>query len=402
MHVGILLGPFPVVSEKFILNQIAGLLDRGIEVDILTSELRKKTQTHSIVETYRLLERTTEVYIPSEMKKRLLLLPKVLPSPLFLQPLHTFMAFHPRYSTASRNFKTLFYLKGCGEKQFDLLHCHFGQNGLIGSFLKDIGITKRLIVTFHGSDITAYPNRYGKNVYRTLYDRADAITAGTRFVRDKLIENGCPEGKIHILPAGIRMEEHPYVPFEHRDPNLVLSVGRLVEVKGFRYAIEGFRTVVQKYPHAKYIIVGNGPERASLEELIISLGLSNSVYLVGEKIDQEVRNLYEKASIFILPSIVTAKGTEEGQGLVLQEAQASGIPVIASNVGGIAEGMIDGTTGFLVPPKNPNALAEKILYLLDHPGQRKIMGEAGRSFVQDRFAMEKLIEKLIHLYFSIL
>lgn len=402
MRIGILLGPFPVVSEKFILNQIASLLDRGIDVEILTSELRKNTQIHSIVQSYRLLERTTEIAVPSKIVNRFLYLPKLLPRTLFLHPLCTLQAFHPKYSTASRNLKTFYFLAGCANRRFDILHCHFGQNGLIGAYLKDIGVAKRLVVTFHGSDITSYPLRHGNKVYQVVYDRADAITAGTRFVQSKLIENGCPAEKIHILPAGIRMEEHPPVPFEKRDPFLVLSVGRLVDVKGFRYAIEAFKEVVKRVPQARYLIVGNGPERQMLEELIYSYGLMGSVELAGEMVDQEVMALYQKAAIFVLPSIVTKEGTEEGQGLVIQEAQASGIPVIASNVGGIPEGLINGKTGFLVPPKDPFTLAEIILNLLKQPLLRKEMGEAARSFVQDHYSIEYITNKFLYLYEHIL
>jgi len=134
MRIGILLGPFPVVSEKFILNQIASLLDRGIDVEILTSELRKNTHTHSIVQSYRLLERTTEVSVPSKIANRFLSLPRMLPRILFLHPLYTLRAFHPRYTTASRNLKTFYFLAGCVNRTFDILHCHFGQNGLIGAY----------------------------------------------------------------------------------------------------------------------------------------------------------------------------------------------------------------------------------------------------------------------------
>lgn len=402
MRIGILLGPFPVVSEKFILNHIASLLDRGIDVEILTSELRKNTQIHSIVQSYRLLERTTEIAVPSKIVNRFLYLPKLLPRTLFLHPLCTLQAFHPKYSTASSNLKTFYFLAGCANRRFDILHCHFGQNGLIGAYLKDIGVAKRLVVTFHGSDITSYPLRHGNKVYKVVYDRADAITAGTRFVQSKLIENGCPAEKIHILPAGIRMEEHPPVPFEKRDPFLVLSVGRLVDVKGFRYAIEAFKEVVKRVPQARYLIVGNGPERQMLEELIYSYGLMGSVELAGEMVDQEVMALYQKAAIFVLPAIVNEKGTEERQGLVLQEAQACGIPVVASRIGGIPEGVMDGTSGLLVPPKNPSTLAEKIIHLLEHPELRKQMGEAGRTLVQDRYTMDSLAVKWELLYHAIL
>ncbi|MCX7787880.1 MAG: glycosyltransferase [Spirochaetes bacterium] len=402
MQIGFLVGAFPIVSEKFILNQITCLLDQGIDVEILTSDLRRNTLMHSIVQRYQLLDRTTEITIPYNFKKRLLQMPFLLIRALFRHPVHTLQALYPRYSTASRNLKNLYYLVGCTNKRFDILHCHFGPNGLIGAYLKDIGVTNRLIVTFHGSDITRYPLRRGIDVYRTMYQKADAITAGTVFVKKKLIENGCPEEKIHLLPAGIRMEEHPLVPFEHRDPYLVLSVGRLVDIKGFHYAIEGFQKVKERIPQAKYMIVGNGPEKPALEALATSLGLSEHVKLVGEKIDHEVQSLYNRASVFVLPSIVTPQGAEEGQGLVLQEAQASGIPVVATNIGGIPEGMIDGVTGFLVPQKDSKAIAEKIIYLLEHSDSRRRMGEAARAYVQDRFSMEMLTNQLIRLYSTLL
>ncbi len=155
------------------------------------------------------------------------------------------------YSTAARSLKTLYFLKSFRGRHYPILHCQFGPNGLIGAFLKDAGFAEVVVVSFHGSDINSYPGKHGSGVYKGLYERADLITAGTEFARRKLISNGCPERKIRFLPVGFRTEELAPPRAGERSPRLILSVGRLHELKGHSYSIEAFakaHRVVSRMP----------------------------------------------------------------------------------------------------------------------------------------------------------
>jgi colanic acid/amylovoran biosynthesis glycosyltransferase len=398
MRVAMIVNGFPETSEKFIVNQVTGLMDRGVELDVFAALKPPAARVHELADRYRLVERTKYLCIARSLRARAAGLPALFARNAFRHPAMTAKALSPRYATVSRNFKTLHFLDAFAGRRYDVLHCHFGPNGLIGAFLKDCGFADRLVVTFHGSDINSYPRRHGEGVYETLYDRADAVTAGTSFTKGKLVANGCPEGRIRVLPMGVRMEEYPEAKSSERSPRTILAVGRLVDHKGFRYLIEAMATVRLGFPDATLRIVGEGGELSALEREVSELGLGDAVSFLGAKRGEEMAALYRSASIFVLPSIKAPDGAEEGQGFVLQEAQASGLPVIGSRIGGIPEGIVEDKTGFLVPEKDPAALADRIVALLGDASLRERMGDAGRAFVEANYAIPVLTEKLVSIY----
>ena len=116
----------------------------------------------------------------------------------------------------------------------------------------------------------------------------------------------------------------------------------------------------------------------------------------------EIIDFYYNAHIFILASVTAANGDQEGQGLVLQEAQATGLPVLSTIHNGIPDGVLDGTSGFLVAEKDVDALAAKLNYLIENPRSRIEMGKAGRKFIENYYDNKKITEQLIKLYQQIL
>jgi colanic acid/amylovoran biosynthesis glycosyltransferase len=288
----------------------------------------------------------------------------------------------------------LYFLKHFYNKRYDVIHCHFGQNGLTGAFLKDCGITDRLIVTFHGSDITVAPGKFGKNMYRHMFEAADVITAGSHFVKSKLIDHGCAEDKIQIIPMGIVVRKEPL-------PDYFLSVGRLVEVKGFMYSIEAFALLAREFENINYYIIGSGPLYESLNRRIIELDMETRIFLLGEKTDVELEFFFRHALAFIIPSIRASDGAEEGQGLVIQEAESYGLPIIGANTGGISEGIISGKTGWIVSEKETLAMCDKLSFFLTHPDKRREFGEEGRKFVYENYDNTALSKKLVHDVYGI-
>jgi colanic acid/amylovoran biosynthesis glycosyltransferase len=402
VRLALLVGSFPSISEKFILDQVAGLIDAGIEPAIYAAMRPAEAKAHTLVERYGLGARTVYADVPRSARRRAVEAPALLAACLARHPAAALRAFDARaYATAARNLKTLYFLRAVeGRDRPDILHCHFGPYGLVGAYLKDCGFARRLVVTFHGSDINGYPRRYGEGMYRALYDRADAVTCGSRFIRDRLVANGCPEGKILVLPVGVRISDYPEAEAP-REEGLILSVGRLAEAKGFRYAIDALAALRLRVPSARYAIAGGGGERAALERLTRERGVEDAVSFLGEQSDAEVAALYRRASIFVLPSVRAANGAEEGQGLVLQEAQAAGLPVVSTRIGGIAEGMIEGETGLLVPEKDSAALAAAMARLLEDAPLRARMGRAGRAFAAANYDVPMLARRLIGLYGSL-
>jgi glycosyltransferase involved in cell wall biosynthesis len=150
------------------------------------------------------------------------------------------------------------------------------------------------------------------------------------------------------------------------------------------------------------VIVGDGPLRKKLVRKVSSYGLQDRVIFLGVRPHQEVLDLMQKAIVLVQPSVTARTGDSEGLGSVFLEAAASGIPVIGTHHGGIPEAVVDGVTGFLVPERDADALAEKLLVLLSDKSLREEMGRAGRKMVEDKFDMRRQTEKLEKIYEGLL
>ena len=152
----------------------------------------------------------------------------------------------------------------------------------------------------------------------------------------------------------------------------------------------------------RYQIVGDGPLLRPLGELARKLAIADRVEFLGALPEDQLRECYRQTHIFMLPGVIARSGAQEGQGLVLVEAQASGIHVIATRVGGIPQTVLDGDSAFLVPQRDVDALASKIRYLIEHPQRWPEIGRAGRRHVERHFDIEKLNDRLVDIYRKVL
>jgi colanic acid/amylovoran biosynthesis glycosyltransferase len=211
---------------------------------------------------------------------------------------------------------------------------------------------------------------------------------------------GCSEDKIFKLPVGFQISQYSFCDRKLNPGEAVkiITVARLVEKKGIEYAIKAIAEIAKDYPNIIYRIVGDGSLRESLEALVLDLKISDNVKLLGWMTQEQVRQLYDDSHIFILPSVTAADGDREGQALVLQEAQAMGLPILSTLHNGIPEGVLDGKSGFLVPERDVDALAEKLRYLVTNPEGWATMGRQGRAYVEERYNIEQLNEQLVELY----
>lgn len=394
---------FPRLSETFILNQITGLLDLGHDVRIIATVFHQSGVHHRDVEKYDLVSR---LHRPQELPQSRIL--RILGSIWII--LCTF-PFHPAMTIRSlkvfmRDFKgmTLLgffrlivpFIKG----DFDIIQCHFGPNGNRCKCLKEIGVTSTLVTTFHGFDVTTYIREFGSDVYNDLFEKGDVFTYNSEATKAKLLKLGCPEDQMVKLQMGTDINR---IDFRERkiqpDGRInVLSVGRLVEMKGREYAIKAMAKIISDYPNVKYNIAGDGPLRESLQELIDQLGMSDSIKLLGWVSSDDLDELYRSSHIFLHPSVVASSGNMEGQGVVLGEAQAHGMPVVATNHNAFPDSILDGESGFLVPEKDVDALSEKLGYLVENPDLWPQMGRTGREFVEKNFACDILNKRLEQIY----
>jgi colanic acid/amylovoran biosynthesis glycosyltransferase len=400
MKIAFLLSKFPQISETFILSQITGLLDRGHEVDIFAAQTDSMVQGD--ITKYRLLDRTYLMHPPENKLIRLMdaaqRLARIPQGKLSLLRSLNVVKYGKKALTLSMLYAALPFLdKG----PYEVIHCHFGPNGNLGIQLREIGVLKgKIVVTFHGHDVTSYPKTHGRHVYANLFRKADLITINSNFIRNKVKELGCNEDKIIKLPVGLKTSQFIFKKKETDSPaeTKILTVGRLVEKKGIAYSIKAVSEVLKTHPNISYSIAGDGPLRKSLGELIVQLGVGSRVKLLGWKTQDEIRQLYAESHIFVLSSVTAQNGDQEGQGLVLQEAQAMGLPVIATLHNGFPDSVRPGKSAFLVPERDICALAERIAYLVDHPEVWPEMGRVGRRFVEEKFDSEKLNDALVGIY----
>ncbi|WP_148630528.1 glycosyltransferase [Bacillus sp. E214] len=284
-----------------------------------------------------------------------------------------------------------------------LIHAHFGPDAVNGLKLaKKLGLP--FFVTFHGSDITRkkenansiWLKKYYKNQQKIFSDSTKVI-AVSNYIKEKLIENGCPEDKIVVHYTGIKIEHknNNIVNNSISNEKIILFVGRLVENKGLNYLIDAMQTVQRNYRDAKLIVIGEGPLKKELESYA-QKKLSNFIFL-GKLPHTRVMDIMRQSNIFCVPSVEIETGESEGLGMVFLEASSNGLPIVSFKTGGIKEAVIDGETGILCKPKDTEELATKLLYLLNNKDIATQFGENGIKYTEENFNIRKqnmILEKI--------
>jgi colanic acid/amylovoran biosynthesis glycosyltransferase len=390
LRIAMVVGQFPAHSTTFIVNQICGLLERGHEVDVIAGRRGPDEAVDETIRQSGLLARTTWIDLPESRiirvaKASLGLAMKMPSSGRALLRSFNRRRYGPMASAGALLFGAF---KLLDRRQYDVIHSHFAPNGLAALYYREAGLLSGALVTsLHGYDINVYPKANGKDVYRALFEEGDLFMANTHFIAERAKALGCPGDRLVRHPMGVDRALFEFK--ERRMPKdrrvRIVATGRLVEVKGFVYLLRAVAIVRRKHPNVSLEILGDGPLRSSLEALTRELSLSGSVEWAGGITPAEVQKRYARADLFAMACVRSADGAEEGQGVVFAEAQACGLPIVATRTGGIPEAVQDGVSGFLVEERDPQALAERLEWLIEHPEAWASMGRAGRSFVEKEY-----------------
>ena len=178
---------------------------------------------------------------------------------------------------------------------------------------------------------------------------------------------------------------------------ILLTVARLVPRKGYDQMLKALRRIVSTYPDIHYLIVGRGPDEARLRRMVRNLELVPNVTFAGYVPEEELNNYYDLADIYVMPS--RQEGEEvEGFGLAFIEASARGVPVIGGRHGGVPEAILDGQTGYLVDPLNPDEIAKRVVELIEDPSLRQKLGEQGRKRVLEYFTARRMAQETIAVF----
>ena len=390
---------FPALSETFILNRITGLIKRGHEVDIYAGAARDSDpDVHRDVVEYGLTENTFYESAGVQPLERLI---RMLTVPVkFLMRARTkaVIGMMPDKKTVRRlsRFKKRI--------EYDVIHAFFGTNGNLALKARKLNlISGPITVSFHGFDLGRELKK-DPNIYRNLFAEAELMMPVCRYYKDRLVEAGCPADKIRVHPSAIDADYFTPSNLAY-DPEgfRILSIGRLVEKKGFEYGIKAVIRLISKYPDRKieYRIIGEGPLKSKFQELIQETGAHENIRILSLRTQDDIRREIRKSQLLICPSVLSSDGDVDTVPNVLKEAMACGLPVIASDISGIPELVVDGQNGFLTPPNNEEAIAGKMEILLKSKEMRKKMGKDGRDTVINHYNINSWNDTASMIYTNI-
>ena len=306
---------------------------------------------------------------------------------------------------ASEFIYSLAYFK---KNKPDIIHAHWSlPQGLIGIIAKRI-LKIPCVTSIHGSDVYGLRSTFFEALNTVVMRNSDVCTANS-LATAQSARKVCGNDAITVLPMGVDTEyfvkthdtAHLKQKFKIEGP-VILFVGRLIDWKGITYLIRALPEILRRFPTAKALIIGSGPQRSELIRMAGAIGVANHIIFIDEVPQADLLAFYSMADIFVLPSIVNENGETEGLGVVLLEAMACGLPVIGSDVGGIPDIIKNGETGLLVRQKDSQDLSKQIIRLLTDEGFRKKMVSNARNFIETQYSWEIVAQRFLEIYRGVL
>lgn len=393
LTIAYILKMYPRFSETFIVNEILELERRGINVRIYSLHKPDDGRFHASLSRVK----APVIYVPQYPEME----------PDRIQNAHrTLRQAHPeayfRVYTQTQAKADPYAIKRFLQAGFiaehmlhnpvDAMHAHFASSAtrVANLIYHLIGVPYSL--TAHAKDIF-HDSVQPASLRGKIRDARFVVTVSD-FNRSYLEEMMDEEtADIRRLYNGIDLQR--FRPSRTpRGGNLILSVGRLVEKKGFDVLIRACSLLAEWGLEFECEIIGKGDHQSKLQKLIDTYGLQTRVRLVGPKPQEEVRKAYQHAAIFALPCIIGQDGNRDGLPTVLLEAMATGLPVVSTALTGIPEIIDDDENGLVVPPGDAEALAKALASLLENPTLRERMGMAGRRKVEQCFDVRKSVSTL--------
>ena len=281
----------------------------------------------------------------------------------------------------------------------DIIHAQGIPMGMPAFLLKKL-LRKPYVVLGQGAEVyLAWV--FKKPISKLVLRNADTVMALTGHMKRE-IERLCDKD-IYVVPLGINLDNCNDLSREEsrsrlqikEEAKIIIFVGSLRPIKGVKYLIQAIDIINKEKAGVKLMLVGDGGERESLEQLVKDLDLESSVTFTGKVANEKVPEYMAASDVFVLPSL------SEGFPVVTLEAMASGLPIVATRVGGMPEIVEDGENGFLVEPRNPGQIAERILLLLKDDQLREKMARSNREKAK-RYSWENVVERLERVYLEVL
>lgn len=392
-------GQFPARSETFVTEHIIGLANRGWNVSVVAREIGKNISSNEINKIDSLnVQRIYIDFIRTSNAKRKILNEIMKLILLFLRhpSLYNFFKKNKKWS----RYEMLWSARAAkliNSKQPTIVHIH---QGFLAAQLYNFNLNSKIITTWHGHDANVKPRVFGEDLYHSLFKKDAIHTVGSTFMFNRLINLGCPRAKIKNIPMGIDLNSFDYVDrSKKRIKNLdLISIGRLDEMKGHKYLINALSILKSRDILINLKIIGDGPLKKELKNQIKEKNLSVNINLLGSQNSEFIIKELAASDLFVLAGVVADSGRVETQGVAIIEAQASGLPVIVTDVGGVSESLLPSKTGQLVASRDATAIADAITNYINHKELLSKHGRAGHEFVKKNFSIQRMLQSFEEVY----
>jgi glycosyltransferase involved in cell wall biosynthesis len=284
-----------------------------------------------------------------------------------------------------------------------LIHSHFAVDGTDA-----LGIQKDLhlpmVVTLHGFDVSTSDEDFARSRSgrlflsrrQQLWQRASHFVCVSKAIREIALRAGYPEQKLIVRYIGIDCDKFAAAPAADREENLILFVARLVEKKGCEYLIRAAAQLRARHHEVRLVIIGDGPLRSELEQLALNLRIPAE--FLGVQGPDAVREWMQRAQVLCNPSVTAGNGDTEGLGMVFAEAQATGLPVVSTQHGGIPEVIRDGETGLLARERSVEELASHLERMLVDRAFWDACSERAKRWIREQFDIRRCTAGLEEIY----
>ncbi len=374
------------VVSPWIVKLLTNFLKKGHDVSVFTSSYKGlETQVMNGVLVYRfryapkgIEDLTHDMAVPERLKQGIKY--KLLVLPYILSGLINALIFKPKH---------------------DIIHVHWPVPHIVFGLPMKRRWKVPMLLYIHGGELNFLKKLPAplKKTFIYMMNKADLITVNSSYTK-RVAEDIGLEVPIEIVPFGNPHADATMYPFKKKNKKTILFVGRLIEVKGIDVLLRAFKIIKKMHPDVELRIVGDGPLKEEIVTLSDELGIP--VTLTGYKTGEELKREYLNASVFVLPSKRDKIGQTETLGVVTIEALSYGLPVVASNLGGIPDVIKDKKTGLLFNPGDHEELAEKIMLLLENPEMAGELVRKGQEHVKNNYSWKRIVDRMEQLYIGLL
>lgn len=358
---------------------------RGHDIEVLASSYRgMRDHDHAGIPVHRFR------YFPARWER--LTHEETAPDRMRRSPLYAIM---PAFFIAAGMWRARRLARS---KHYDIIHVHWPMPMVLPGWAARRVRGTPMVTTFYGIELRWVQTRLPFLrwlVRRAARTSAQAVAISSYTARELRKFADVP---VEVIPYTAELA--PPAADDARARNaerLILFVGRLIERKGVAHLVRALGRVRNALP-ARLVVIGDGPERADLERVAATAGVSAHVEFRGRVTDEALHAAYAAADVFVLPSVLDARQDTEGLGVVLLEAMNYSVPVIASEIGGITDIVQHERTGLLVPPADEEALASALLRVLGDDALAGRLGDEGRRLLREKFSWDRIVDRWDAVY----